>query len=89
MLGTERNGVQLATLLSRKYLTVQQLCDLSGKDIQRCREFVQRLDALELLKWDGADAAGLVVSNKVIPVVDTPTAFRGLLFGIRKRLGLV
>lgn len=80
--------IRLATLLSKRALTLNQLALLSNQEVEQCRRFVQ------VLQNTGVVQAQDVVAPALPPAAsaETPTAparfARGLIHGIRRRLGL-
>ena len=82
----DANRIRLATLLSRRALSRTELVTLSRQTESDCRHF------LNLLR-----STGLVEQRKAMPVTTAPAAAapaasppfgRGLIAGIRRRLGL-
>lgn len=88
ILGGSLEKIQIATFLSRRPLTMAQLIELSGKSQQTCVAFVKSLDLIGLLQWEVAALAGAVATIPTIPAPAASPGVRGLLRGIRRRLGL-
>lgn len=78
--------IRLATLLSRRHLSLAELVQISGQDSARCQTFLQMLQGFSLLEIRAADAPDSgMQSNAVHP---PPPPQRGLIQSIRRRLGI-
>lgn len=78
--------IRLATLLSRRQLSLAELVQVSGQEASRCQTFIQMLQGFGLLEVGAADAPdGGAESSSAAP----PRApQRGLIQSIRRRLGI-
>jgi hypothetical protein len=77
--------VRMATMLSRRALSVHELADLSRQPADRCMAFVQTLRSLGLLEIDAGAAA-----RPAEPPARKPAAAaqRTLVDSLRRRLGI-
>lgn len=87
--------IRIATLLSRRALNARDLVTLTGLDPQRCLVFLQVLQASSLLVPAPAERPDIPDNNHLAsthtlkhPTNAKPGLTRGLISGLRKRLGL-
>ncbi|MCZ8258211.1 MAG: hypothetical protein O9327_21395 [Polaromonas sp.] len=92
LMGTSRERIQLATMLSRRPRSARELSAMAGYPESACGAFMQELDQHNLLSWEIHDQAQ--AATTAAPPIHTPVpAGRGarspgLLSSIRRRLGL-
>jgi hypothetical protein len=77
--------VRMATMLSRRALSVDELAGLSRQPADRCVAFVQTLRSLGLLEVDAAAAAPSTEAPVRKPSI---AAQRTLVDSLRRRLGI-
>ncbi|MEO8387831.1 hypothetical protein [Polaromonas sp.] len=89
LMGTSRERIQLATLLSRRSRSAHELSAMAGYPESACGAFMQELDRHNLLNWEIHEHP-----LPAAPVIHAPAsasqglAAPGLLSSIRRRLGL-
>ena len=93
LMGTSRERIQLATMLSRRHRSARELSAIAGYPETACGAFMQELDRHDLLNWEIHDQAQ-AVTTPAAPAIHAPAAAgrsagsSGLLSSIRRRLGL-
>jgi hypothetical protein len=86
-LGSSRERIQLATLLSRQARSAHELSSVAGCSEAECNGFMLELDRQDLLSWETGEAAGK--KTAVSPHGTTANrGVHGLFSSIRRRLGL-
>lgn len=78
--------IRLATLLSRRHLSLAELVQISGQDAARCQTFLQMLQGFNLLELRAADAPDSGMPSNAAHAPSPPQ--RGLIQSIRRRLGI-
>lgn len=91
LLRNDAQLIRLATLLSRRFVTLLDLASMSNQPLEKCRNFMEQLHASSLLSVQASNvvayaAAGHVQSQPTMHVASREK--RGLIGRIRLRLGL-
>lgn len=93
LMGSSRERIQLATVLSRRYRSARELSAMAGYPESACGAFMQELDRHDLLNWEVHDQAQ-AAPTATPPIIhaSAPAAqgagSSGLPSSIRRRLGL-
>ena len=95
LLRSDPNRIRMATLLSRRALNASELATISQQPAQECQAFLTTLQTAGLVdvqKEAPATPAGGATAATAAPTAAPkpagPTFARGLISGIRRRLGL-
>jgi len=88
-LAQHRYHARLASFLSTRYLGLGDLIALSNVDAAVCTQFLQQMQALDLLDWREASPANRSETPpSPAPHNAAPAAMPGLIGRLRERLGL-
>jgi len=94
LLRSDPNRIRMATLLSRRALNAAELATISQQPVQECQAFLTTLQTTGLVdvqKAPVAPPAGSAPAQAAAapkPAAPAPAFARGLISGIRRRLGL-
>lgn len=96
LLRSDPNRIRMATILSRRALNAAELASISGQAVNECQAFLQTLQTTGLVEVQQAPVAAPPsaqgqAATPPAPATSTlakPNFARGLIFGIRRRLGL-
>lgn len=94
LLRSDPNRIRMATLLSRRALNAAELATISQQPVQQCQAFLTTLQTTGLVdveKETVAPPAGSAPAQAAAapkPAAAAPAFARGLISGIRRRLGL-
>lgn len=91
LLGRDPGRIRMATLLSRRPLSSSDLIRLSGQPAAQCALFLNLIEQVGLLDVQAtrpASEPALARSPAQAPADQQPTFARGLIAGIRRRLGI-
>ena len=93
LMGSSRERLQLATLLSRRSRSASELSAVAGYPESQCSAFMQELEKHDLLSWEvpgGSEPARQPVPTLPASTINTSERpnTTGLLGSIRRRLGL-
>lgn len=95
LLRSDPNRIRMATILSRRALNAAELSTISGQAVNECQAFLQTLQTTGLVEVQQEPiapppSAGAHSASHAAPAatVAKPTFARGLISGIRRRLGL-
>ncbi|MDO5288219.1 MAG: hypothetical protein Q4F13_01100 [Pseudomonadota bacterium] len=94
LLRGDAHRIRMATLLSRRALSAAELADISQQPVQACQAFLQNLQTLGLVELPPAAPPAAAVAQPAAdaraaaPAPAKPSFARGLISGIRRRLGL-
>lgn len=91
LLRADPNRIRMATLLSRRALNAAELATISQQPLQECQSFLTALQTTGLVDLQQAAppaAAAAVASQARAAASPAPNFARGLISGIRRRLGL-
>ncbi|MBP6666765.1 MAG: hypothetical protein KBG69_10360 [Ottowia sp.] len=94
LLRSDPNLIRMATLLSRRALNAAELATISQQPVQECQAFLTTLQTTGLVdvqKAPVAPPAGSAPAQAAAapkPAAPAPAFARGLISGIRRRLGL-
>lgn len=86
LLRGDAHRIRMATLLSRRALSAAELADISQQPVQACQAFLQSLQTLGLVDMPAATPAAAAQPKPAAAA--KPGFARGLIAGIRRRLGL-
>ena len=94
LLRSDPNRIRMATILSRRALNATELASISGQSVGNCQAFLQTLQTTGLVEaQQELPPAPAALHSPQAPsqpaaVTPKPTFARGLISGIRRRLGL-
>ena len=92
LLRGDPNRIRMATLLSRRALNAAELSTISQQPVQECQAFLTTLQTTGLVDMQKeappAPAPAADARAPAAPPKPPPTFARGLISGIRRRLGL-
>ncbi|MDO5691762.1 MAG: hypothetical protein Q4G70_04675 [Pseudomonadota bacterium] len=93
LLRADPNRIRMATLLSRRPLNAAELATISQQPLQECQAFLNTLQTTGLVDIQrdepaATPAAGPPAKASATPAAPAPAFARGLISGIRRRLGL-
>ena len=94
LLRSDPNRIRMATILSRRALNASDLAAISGQAVAECQAFLQSLQTTGLVEVQQEAPATPQAPQNPQPsqpraaAVAKPTFARGLISGIRRRLGL-
>ena len=95
LLRSDPNRIRMATILSRRALNAAELSAISGQAVNECQAFLQTLQTTGLVEVQQEPVAPPPSAQTTAPTraapaatVAKPTFARGLISGIRRRLGL-
>ncbi len=90
LLRADPNRIRMATLLSRRALNAAELATISQQPVHECQAFLTTLQTTGLvdLHQDPPPAAAAATAVPAAAPRPAPTFARGLISGIRRRLGL-
>jgi len=95
LLRSDPNLIRMATLLSRRALNAAELATISQQPVQECQAFLTTLQTTGLVDVQKEPApapapapAAAGAPAPAAPPKPAPTFARGLISGIRRRLGL-
>lgn len=94
LIGSSRERIQLATLLSRRARSARELSAVAGYPEPACGAFMRELEEHGLLSWELPGQAGppeqprQAIAAPVAVAANQGHAMPGLLGSIRRRLGL-
>ena len=94
LLRSAPNRIRMATILSRRALNAAELASISGQAVNDCQAFLQILQTTGLVEVQQEPVApppSTQAPARAVPAASTvakPSFARGLIFGIRRRLGL-
>ncbi|MDO5623249.1 MAG: hypothetical protein Q4G71_00995 [Pseudomonadota bacterium] len=88
LLRGDPNRIRMATLLSRRALNAAELASISQQPAHECQAFLQTLQTTGLVEVQQEAPASAPVQAAPVTVAAKPTFGRGLISGIRRRLGL-
>ena len=94
LLRSDPNRIRMATILSRRALNAAELASISGQEVAECQSFLQTLQTTGLVEVQHEPVAAPQTHQSAQPApppasnVIKPTFARGLISGIRRRLGL-
>ena len=93
LLRSDPNRIRMATLLSRRALNAAELATISQQPVQECQAFLTTLQTTGLVNVQKEPApapapAAAGAPAPAAPPKPAPTFARGLISGIRRRLGL-
>ena len=92
LLRSDPNRIRMATLLSRRALNAAELATISQQPVNECQAFLQTLQTTGLVEVEqekpAAPAAAPQAAAAPTTVAAKPAFARGLISGIRRRLGL-
>jgi hypothetical protein len=95
LLRSDPNRIRMATILSRRALNATELASISGQNAGECQAFLQTLQTTglvevqqEIVAAPRVDQSAQAASPPINVSASKPTFARGLISGIRRRLGL-
>lgn len=90
VLQSVRHGMRMASFISARYLSVDELARLSGVDRKDCSSFLSTLMEAELLRSEPlSDAPSAAAARRTDGVAaSAPRPDRGLLSSLRQKLGI-
>jgi hypothetical protein len=88
LLDSIHQGLRMASFITVRYLTVDELSQLSGVDRDGCSSFLNTMMDAELLRAEPAVGASLPAASRAVPAATAARPDRKLLTSLRTKLGI-